>query len=135
MHTPRFVVGLLLFPLTLAACGSPVTGFQNPYPDDIQIDSPQPEATVSSPLVITGQARGGWYFEASFPVTLNDANGNTVAKGSAQAQGDWMTSEFVPFKATMIYEANTSDGTLILENANPSGMEENAKKVSMPVQF
>ncbi len=134
MHTPRFI-GLILFPLALAACGTPVVDFQNPYPDDIQIDSPTAGATVSSPLVVTGQARGGWYFEASFPVTLNDANGNTVAKGNAQAQGDWMTSEFVPFKATMIYTSTTDEGTLILENSNPSGMEENAKSVSMPVQF
>src|SRR6185436_520379 len=56
--------------------------------------------TVSSPLTVTGEARGNWYFEASFPAVLVDWDGKIIAQLPAQAQGDWMTQEFVPFSVT-----------------------------------
>lgn len=60
---------------------------------DIIVDSPAPNAVISSPLTVTGTARGTWYFEASFPVRLLDDLGNELAVAPAQAQGDWMTNE------------------------------------------
>jgi hypothetical protein len=113
----------------------------NPAPqpiktDMIEVDAPLPSALVSSPLVVTGRARGGWYFEASFPVKLIDANGKVLAEGPAQAQGDWMTSEFVPFKITLTFsKPSTQTGTLILHNDNPSGLPQNDKEVRIPVTF
>lgn len=52
----------------------------------IQVDAPVANATITSPLTITGKARGGWYFEASFPVELKNAGGTVIATGVAQAQ-------------------------------------------------
>ena len=90
---------------------------------------------VTSPLTITGEA-AGWYFEASFPVELVDANGKRLAAGPAQAQGDWMTSAFVPFKATLAFATpTTATGTLILRNDNPSGLKENERELRIPVRF
>ncbi len=102
----------------------------------IRVTAPVAYATVGSPLQIRGQARGGWYFEASFPVRLEDANGTVLAQAPAQAQGDWMTTEFVPFEATLTFTAPTTEtGTLILEKDNPSGLPENADERRIPVRF
>lgn len=104
--------------------------------DLITIDSPRPNAVVASPLEISGRARGNWYFEASFPVKLLDADGNVLAQTPAQAEGEWMTEDFVPYKATLEFETpTTATGTLILEKDNPSDLPENADSLIVPVKF
>src|SRR4030042_356275 len=104
--------------------------------DMIQVTNPQPNALVSSPLMVTGQARGNWYFEASFPVKILDASGNILNQVPAQAQGDWMTTDFVPFVATISFTTpTTGTGTLVLQNDNPSGLPENAQELHFPVKF
>ena len=106
------------------------------YADLIQVDAPQAGAVVTSPLIVRGKARGTWYFEASFPVRLLDANGVELAVVPAQAQGDWMTTEFVPFVVTLTFAPPaTKTGTLILQNDNPSGLPENAKEIRIKVKF
>jgi hypothetical protein len=91
---------------------------------------------VASPLTVTGEARGNWYFEASFPVKLLDANGNEIVVSYAQAQGEWMTEDFVPFMSTLTFAApSTPTGTLVLQKDNPSGLPENDNSVSVPVTF
>ncbi|HTK05397.1 MAG TPA: Gmad2 immunoglobulin-like domain-containing protein [Candidatus Eisenbacteria bacterium] len=111
-------------------------GVQVSMDDMIRVTSPRKDQLVSSPLSITGEARGTWYFEASFPVKLLDANGKVLATAAAQAQGDWMTKDFVPFKAVLEFPAPaTATGTLVLEKDNPSGLPENAASVSVAVRF
>lgn len=104
--------------------------------DLIRIDSPRPNTIVKSPLEIIGEARGTWYFEASFPVKLLDANGAQLAIIPVQAQGEWMTENFVPYKATLEFIAPPTDsGTLVLEKDNPSGLPQNADSLIVPVKF
>ena len=92
--------------------------------DLISVDSPRIKEKVSSPFTISGKARGSWFFEGSFPVILTDWDGKIIAKGIAKAQGEWMTTEYVPFTATLTYTlpAGTlyTRGTLILKKDNPS---------------
>lgn len=104
--------------------------------DIIRIDSPRPNEIVGSPLVITGEARGRWFFEASFPVRLLDEKGKEIASGIATAQGEWMSEDFVPFTAELefVLEGN-GKGTLILEKDNPSGLPENDDSLIVPVRF
>jgi hypothetical protein len=103
---------------------------------EIQVNNVSSNQIVTSPLTVTGQARGTWYFEASFPVELRDGNGKIIAQAPAQAQSDWMTTNFVPFSVTLTFaKPTTSTGTLILRNDNPSGLPENAKSISIPVRF
>ena len=98
--------------------------------------SPGANASVRSPLVITGEARGNWYFEASFPVKILDANGNVLGQHYAEAQDEWMTTEFVPFKSTLNFSTPTTPtGTLVLEKDNPSGLPENDAEVRVPIRF
>lgn len=102
----------------------------------IRVTSPLSGLTVSSPLRVTGEARGGWYFEADFPVRVLDANGRELGSAPAQAQGEWMTNDFVPFIATVTFSTSTTaTGTLVLERSNPSGLPENAAEVRIPIRF
>jgi len=105
------------------------------YPK-IQVALPPPDAIVTSPLFVKGKAKGDWFFEASFPVRLFDGEGNEIALAIAQAGADWMTTEFVPFEATLTFTSpTTSAGTLVLEKDNPSGLSENNEKMYVPVKF
>jgi len=104
--------------------------------DIIKVFSPTSGALITSPMSVTGEARGNWYFEASFPVRLYDANGKELAVIPAQAEGEWMTTNYVPFSVTLNFETPTTPtGTLVLEKDNPSGLPEFDDKVSIPVRF
>jgi len=107
-----------------------------PKEDLIQVDSPKANEIISSPLTISGQARGYWFFEASFPIKIFDANGNLLATAIAQAQSDWMTEDFVPFSAELEFVSpSTEEGVLVLEKDNPSGLSENDNEIKIPVLF
>lgn len=104
--------------------------------DLIKVETPLPNNAVESPLVVSGLARGNWFFEASFPVILLDDNGNQIASGIAQAEGEWMTTEFVPFKAELNFNKPLTDGgKLILKKDNPSGLPEHDDELIIPVKF
>jgi hypothetical protein len=122
---------------TTGTVNQPATTTPNPLADLIVVDAPKSGAIVASPLTVTGKARGSWYFEASFPVKLKDASGTVIAERPAQAQGDWMTTDFVPFTITLTYPAQTagSGGTLVLMNDNPSGDPDKQKELDIPVVF
>ena len=104
--------------------------------DEIKVYSPKPSDVVTSPLKLTGKARGSWFFEASMPATLRDADKNIIAGATLSAKGEWTTSEFVEFEGEMTFEARVADtGFLVFENDNPSGLAENRKSYMIPVRF
>jgi hypothetical protein len=104
--------------------------------DMITVTSLTKNTVVKSPLTIKGEARGNWYFEASFPVKLFDANGEQLAINPAEAKGDWMTTNYVPFEVTLTFATPTTNtGTLVLLKDNPSGLPEHADQLSIPVRF
>jgi hypothetical protein len=104
--------------------------------DLIIVDYPKSGDEVGNPLIITGQARGNWYFEASFPISVFDSSGEQIGSGVATAQGDWMTTEFVPFTAEIILSAPSGTaGTVVLHKDNPSGLPENDNSITIPVRF
>jgi hypothetical protein len=87
-------------------------------------------------LVVTGKARGNWFFEASFPVRIEDADGKLLTQVPAQAESDWMTTEFVPFSARLLFGIpGTETGVLILKNDNPSGDASRDKEIRIPIKF
>ena len=103
----------------------------------IQLETPRPNQTVRSPLLVKGRARGNWFFEASFPVVIVDWDGRIIGQGIAQAQGEWMTTEFVPFEAMLTFTADpqaySTRGSLILQKDNPSGLPEYDDALEIPV--
>jgi hypothetical protein len=107
--------------------------------DLIVLDTPLPKATIASPLMISGKARGNWFFEASFPISLVNWDGLIIAEGYATAQGDWMTTEYVPFTATLTFTTPTNTpskrGWLILQKDNPSGEPKFDNALEVEIQY
>jgi hypothetical protein len=104
--------------------------------DQIKVTNPMTNQVVGSPLTVEGEARGTWFFEATFPVNLLDAIGDVIASSPANAQGEWMTQDFVSFKAQLIFEKPaTNTGVLVLKKDNPSGLPENDASIEIPILF
>jgi hypothetical protein len=103
---------------------------------EVILDLPKYGALVSSPMKVSGQARGNWFFEANIPVTLKDQNGKVLAQQGMQADADWMTTAFVPFSGTMVFATPTTDfGVLIISKDNPSGDPKYDSSYAIPVRF
>jgi len=105
---------------------------------DIFVSSPEVNEEVSSPLVVEGKARGGWFFEATFPIVVVDWDGRIIGEGYAEAQGEWMTEELVPFVGEVQFQAPPSGndrGALILKKSNASGLPEHDDAIEIPVRF
>ena len=109
--------------------------YDNASENLIRVETPHPGGVVGKEFVVTGEARGYWFFEASFPIEVVGADGNTIAGSYATAEGDWMTEDFVSFKSEMIDlpSAYTGPATLILKKDNPSGLPENDASISIPI--
>lgn len=102
---------------------------------DVTVDL-EANSTIQSPLIVTGQAPGPWYFEGIFSVELLDANNTVIAQGPAEAQSNWMTSSPVPFQIILNFgQPSTSSGMLVLHKANPSGLPANDATIQIPVNF
>lgn len=100
------------------------------------VDTPAADSAVSSPVKIKGQARGPWFFEAVFPIRIVDDRGKVLGRTQAKAIGDWMTSDLVPFEATLNFaKPETAAGKIILEKDNPSLLPQNAAEFVIPVKF
>ena len=104
--------------------------------DMIKIISPLENQIITSPLSIKGEARGGWYFEGSFPIKIYDGNGALIFQGQATATTNALTNDFVPFEAMINFNIpNTETGQIVFEKDNPSGLPENADEVRINVLF
>lgn len=107
--------------------------------DLIVVDTPLRDTQIASPLTVSGRARGTWYFEASFPITVVDWDGLIIGQGHAEAQSDWMTEDFVPFTGTITFDVATDTpyrrGAIIFGKDNPSGLPQNDDALEIPVLF
>jgi len=111
--------------------------------DMIVLTTPAPNTVMTKPQVLSGEARGNWFFEASFPLVLTNWDGLIIAEGFATAGSEWMTKEFVPFTATLEYENPYKAGDpefmkrgfLILKRDNPSGLPEHDDALEIPIFF
>ncbi len=105
--------------------------------NDITLHTPLSGSSIQSPLIITGEARGTWFFEGSMSVVLTNWDGEIIAEGVLQADGEWMTESLVAFYGELEYEtpAYGERGHLIIQAANPSGLPEHDKALEIIVQF
>lgn len=103
----------------------------------IYVESVQKGTIVSSPLVVTGAAKGPWFFEASFPLKLEDETGQMIAQSHATALGEWMTTDYVGFSGTITFTkpSGVKRGYLVVEKDNPSGLPEHDDARRIPIVF
>ncbi|HLD64319.1 MAG TPA: Gmad2 immunoglobulin-like domain-containing protein [Candidatus Peribacteraceae bacterium] len=105
--------------------------------DLVRLETPAAGDILQGEVELIGQARGNWYFEATFPISLASAEGFQVAQGYAEAVGNWMTSDWVPFQATISVptDLDSATGTLVLHKSNASGLPEYDAALQIPVRF
>lgn len=139
----------ILLVIALFACAGVVTFFyfrngktaQTIVPSkietsEIKVESPLSGEKITSPLRVTGKARGSWFFEGIFAGVLLDGNRKTVGVGIMKAEGDWMTENFVKFSGEIPYSGQgTENGILLLRSDNPSGQPANQKEIKIPIKF
>jgi len=105
----------------------------------ITVASPLPGDSVNNPILISGEARGYWFFEASAPVVVTNWNGLIIGEGFVTAQGDWMTEDYVPFTGTISYDlpidSYSATGTIIFMKDNPSGLLENDMALEYTIEL
>lgn len=102
----------------------------------IRIAMPRPNEAVKSPLLISGEARGVWFFEATFPISVLNDKDEIIGVGFAQADDEWMTEDFVPFSAEVQFDPRgAKKGFVILKKDNPSGLPEHDDELRIPVTF
>lgn len=102
----------------------------------IKVSNLKINQSIESPLLLKGEARGYWFFEASFPVKIYDDNNFLLGVKPAQALGEWMTENFVPYEVVFSFAVpSTQKGRLVLEKDNPSGLPEHDDELTVPVDF
>ncbi len=127
------VVALIASRIEVSEAPSEETTYMNASANDIMVELPFPGAVTGKEFSVIGRARGMWFFEASFPIEVRDRNNALLAQGIATAGSDWMTEEFVPFRADLkVLESYIGPATLILKKDNPSGMPEKDASISFP---
>jgi hypothetical protein len=131
------IVGVLLLKKDVVAPVSEFKNETNVKSDLIRVFKPVSGEKISSPLKISGEAHGTWFFEASFPIFLVDWDGKIIAQGIATAKGDWMTENFVPFEAELTFEKPSygERGAIILKKDNPSGLLEHDDSLEISITF
>ncbi len=107
----------------------------------IYVTMPNETEEITSPLVVKGRAPGNWFFEASAPVVLTNWDGLIIGQKYITAEGEWMTTDYVPFSGEIVFETPICEadyckrGSLILQKDNPSGESQFDDAVEMTIKF
>ncbi|WP_324721828.1 Gmad2 immunoglobulin-like domain-containing protein [Salinimicrobium sp. HB62] len=101
----------------------------------IKVEKPEKDSVVTSPLKISGEAKGYWFFEGTAPVRLVTESGKELAESYMEAQGEWMTEDWVPFSGQLEFDTKEKRGYLIFSRANASGKPEHDRMLRIPVIF
>lgn len=119
----------------LVSCSSGDTVTRSGNSDIIRHVSVSDGDLLTFPYLLSGEARGNWFFEANFPVVLTDESGAVISSTYATAQGDWMTADYVPFTAKLDAHPAVDSGFLLLKYSNASGEPSRDDSVKIPVRF
>lgn len=100
----------------------------------VRVSRPALDEAPRSPMTISGAAVGPWFFEGSFPVQLVLTDGRVLASHLVMAQGEWMTTDFVPFEGQIEFEVTEpTEAVLVLMRDNPSDLAEHDASVRIPL--
>src|SRR3990167_5115232 len=72
---------------------TPLITYTNSSDNLIKVELPFPGAVVGKEFSVIGEARGTWFFEASFPIEVVDKAGKILDTAVAQAGPDPITGE------------------------------------------
>jgi hypothetical protein len=104
--------------------------------DLIRVSTPRPgdQIIAGETYELSGEARGYWFFEATFPFEIVTEDGEELFSYYATAEGEWMTEEFVSFNAEFTVPTEyEGPATLILRRSNASGLSEHDDELTVPI--
>ena len=139
-HSVFYIVGLAAFTMILAGLAlvlfpkfsiAPTPGGQitetvkaPEASSPVMFDNFGNHARMTPKQVIEGTAPGYWFFEGTFPVSLQDINGNTFTTIPAKTDEDWMITEHSTFTVTMPETFSyTGVGSILFRKDDPSDGE------------
>lgn len=106
------------------------------YKDLVRVSNLKAGDTIRNGFVLKGEARGTWFFEAVFSVKVVDKSGKVLGQAPATALSEWTTPDYVPFSSTLNFSAGKeTEGFVVLEKDNPSGLPEKDDSFRIPVRF
>ena len=105
-----------------------------PLSMQVVVATPLLNATTSQTFEVKGSAPGQWFNEATFPIQVRDSGGIIIGTSHGKAQGTWMTTNLVPFSASVsVAKSFHGAAKIILLRDNPSGLPENDDSVTIPI--
>jgi hypothetical protein len=118
-----------------------IVGTQGICRKTVDVNFPAENQAVSSPVSISGQVRGTWFFEGSFPVEVYDDSNELLGSGTAQfvpsaEEPEWMTKDFVNFSGSIKFlNTSATSGYILFKKDNPSGLTENDESFKLSIKF
>jgi hypothetical protein len=113
---------------------TPTPSTTKPLHARIVVTYPKAGASVPKTFTVTGKAPGNWFNEAQAPLMVQAEDGSKIGTGQMQAQGDWMTTNLVDFKADVTIDmAYSGKATLVLLKDNESGLPQNDDSLEIPI--
>ncbi len=110
--------------------------YTNSSAELISVDSPLPFSTVGKEFNVLGKAKGVWFFEGSFPITVLDKDGKVLVDTFTTAKGEWMTENFVSFSSMVkIPKTYSGPATIIFKKDNPSGEAKLDASIAFPINI
>lgn len=99
----------------------------------VRIDPVKGWTVRNGRVEVSGMVVGHWFFEADFPAEIWDQQGRRLALGIARAEGEWMTSDLVPFRIVFEVERPLPEEIiLVLLKDNPTGLPEHDDALAWP---
>lgn len=97
--------------------------------------SPKPNSKIGCDFVLAGKMPREWFFENSFQYSIL-INDKEIMTGSVESNDDYTVEEILSFsKSISCKEGCLGDGEIVLQNNNPSGLDENHDEYRIPVTF
>jgi len=103
---------------------------------EISLNNLTDNQPITSGLTVEGKVKGNWFFEASFPVEIYDANNKKLAMVLAQTKENWMTAETISFFAKLNFpKPTTEQGFVVFRKDNPSALPQHDREFRVKVKF
>lgn len=101
---------------------------------DLVILSLAPYSQVSGTINLSGEVKGGYFFEGNILVNVLDINKNIIKKSHGTALTNWMTEGPVSFSASVDFTGLPQGQAYVeIHNDNASGLSENDKSILVPI--
>ena len=102
--------------------------------NDLVLLSIVPNAKLSGMTIITGEVKGGYFFERNILVNILDKDKKVLRNGYGTATTDWMTAEPVSFTSAVDFTGLTAGPAYLeIKNDNPSGDSTKDKSILIPI--